>query len=164
MYYASCRIYRKFRERIQSGAKFWTRSGTTERYIIDRKRIGNFCTMGSKSIRVKEREMRVSREIRDSSRLKYLLYLPDQQLLHIEPTFPPIFLAITRCAAMRRLLLPAVSLDSVMDVPLRVMSTTAATDEIFCPLHARESPLFRRRVSPSTNIREQKATASLSCQ
>lgn len=67
----------------------------------------------------------------------YSLYLPDQQLLHIRPTFPPIFLAITRCAAMRRPLLPAVSLDSVMDVLSRVMSATASVDEIFCQPHAR---------------------------
>lgn len=82
-----------------------------------------------------------------ASGLIYLLYLPDQQLLHIKPTFPPIFFAITRCAVMRGSSLPVVSLDNVLDVLSRVMSTPASADEVFCLLHARESSLFHRRVS-----------------
>jgi len=64
----------------------------------------------------------------------YVLYLPDQQLPQIKPTFPPIFLAITRCAAIKRSLLPAVNLNSsVIDVLPRhvpVMGTVASSTSL----------------------------------
>lgn len=48
----------------------------------------------------------------------YVLYLPDQQLPQIRPTFPPIFLANTRCTTIDKTSLLTVNLISgVIDVP-----------------------------------------------
>jgi len=65
---------------------------------------------------------------------KYILYLPDQQLPQIKPTFPPIFLAITRCAAIERSLLPAVNLiSSVIDVLSRHVPVMGTVANDSCP-------------------------------
>lgn len=47
----------------------------------------------------------------------YVLYLPDQQLPQIKPTFPPIFLANTRAAIERTSLLAVNLISGVIDVP-----------------------------------------------
>lgn len=45
------------------------------------------------------------------------VYLPDQQLPQIKPTFPPIFLANTRAAIERTSLLAVNLISGVIDVP-----------------------------------------------
>lgn len=78
----------------------------------------------------------------------YVLYFPDQQLPQIKPTFPPIFLAITRCAAIERSLLPAVNLiSSVIDVLSRhvlVMGTVASRTILVRHVRTTSCPVMSR--------------------
>lgn len=78
----------------------------------------------------------------------YVLYLPDQQLPQIKPTFPPIFLAITRCAAIERSLLPAVNLiSSVIDVLSRhvpVMGTVVSRTILVRHVRTTSCPVMSR--------------------
>lgn len=79
----------------------------------------------------------------------YVLYLPDQQLPQIRPTFPPIFLAITRCAAIKRTSLPAVNLiNGVIDVSshhVPVMDTKRVRANDPCPPTIVRIPRINRR-------------------
>lgn len=78
----------------------------------------------------------------------YVLYLPDQQLPQIKPTFPPIFLVITRCAAIERSLLPAVNLiSSVIDVLSRhvpVMGTVVSRTILVRHVRTTSYPVMSR--------------------
>lgn len=91
--------------------------------------------------------------------ISYVLYLPDQQLPQIRPTFPPIFLAITRCAAIERTSFPAVNLNSgAIDVHVPVMGTDRVRANDPCPstMSCFVDPENKSRV----NIRDRKGDRS----